>query len=126
MQLNARSISNLSDVNQKLKTLANLVASTIDDELPGYTFIVTEGLRTKERQKELFDKKLSRTMNSKHLTGNAIDIAVVKNGSITWNFAEYKKVADLFKQCARDLNISIVWGGDWISFKDGPHFELKE
>lgn len=125
MQLNARSINNLRNVDEKLKSLVSLAATRIDQDLPGYSFIVTSGLRTLEEQKELYKKGLTKTMNSKHLTGNAIDIAVQINEKITWNFAEYKKVADLFKQCARDLNVNIVWGGDWITFKDGPHFELK-
>lgn len=125
MELNERSKNNLKGVNQKLVDLVNLVAKNIDTDLPGYTFIVTEGLRTLERQKELFNKGLSETMKSKHLTGNAIDIAVVKSGEVTWNFPEYKKISDIFKKYAKESGTSIIWGGDWISLKDGPHFELK-
>lgn len=125
MQLNERSKNNLKGVNSKLVDLVNLVAKNIDTDLPNYSFIVTEGLRTLERQKELFNKGLSKTMNSKHLTGDAVDIAVVKNGEVTWNFAEYKKVADVFKKYAKESGVSISWGGEWTNFKDGPHFELK-
>lgn len=87
-------------------------------------FSITEGLRTKERQKELFSAGKSQTMNSRHLTGKAVDIAVLVDGKITWDFSKYQVVADHIKKVAKELKIDIVWGGDWQSFKDGPHFEL--
>ncbi len=87
-------------------------------------FSITEGLRTKERQKELFSAGKSQTMNSRHLTGKAVDIAVLVDGQITWDFPKYQVVADHIKKVAKELKIDIVWGGDWQSFKDGPHFEL--
>jgi peptidoglycan L-alanyl-D-glutamate endopeptidase CwlK len=89
-----------------------------------FDFSITEGLRTKERQKVLFDSGKSQTMNSRHITGNAIDIAVIKDGEVTWDFQHYQTVADHIKKVAKDLGIEIVWGGDWKSFRDGPHFEL--
>lgn len=87
-------------------------------------FSITEGLRTKERQKALFDAGKSQTMNSRHLTGKAVDIAVIKDGEVTWDFKYYQLAADHIKKVAKELKIDIVWGGDWQSFKDGPHFEL--
>ena len=87
-------------------------------------FSITEGVRTLERQKELFEAGKSQTMNSRHLKGFAVDIAVLVDGKITWEFSKYQIVADHIKKVAKDLGIPIVWGGDWISFKDGPHFEL--
>jgi peptidoglycan L-alanyl-D-glutamate endopeptidase CwlK len=87
-------------------------------------FSVTEGLRTRERQKALFDAGKSQTMNSRHMTGKAVDIAVIKDGEVTWDFKHYQTVADHIKKTAKELGIDIVWGGDWQSFKDGPHFEL--
>lgn len=88
-------------------------------------FGITEGVRTLERQKELFESGKSQTMNSRHLKGFAVDIAVFIDGKITWEFPKYQIVADHIKKVAKDLGIPIVWGGDWISFKDGPHFELN-
>ena len=87
-------------------------------------FSITEGLRTKERQKALFDAGKSQTMNSRHITGKAVDIAVIKDGEVTWDFKHYQTVADHIKKIAKDMKIDLVWGGDWQSFKDGPHFEL--
>ena len=88
-------------------------------------FSITEGLRTKERQKALFDAGKSQTMNSRHLTGKAVDIAVIKDGEVTWDFKYYQLVADHIKAVAKKLDVPITWGGDWQSFKDGPHFELN-
>lgn len=123
MQLNERSKNNLKNVNSKLVDLVNLVAKNIDKELPGYSFIVTEGLRTLERQKQMVSEKKSKTMNSKHLTGNAVDIALLKDNTITWNASEYKKISVLFKKYAKELNINLIWGGDWGW--DSVHFEIS-
>lgn len=89
-----------------------------------YDFSITEGVRSLERQKELVEAGKSQTMNSRHLTGKAVDIAVFVDGKVTWDFKYYKEVADHIKVMAILNDIAIVWGGDWVSFKDGPHFEL--
>lgn len=87
-------------------------------------FSITEGVRSRERQKELFDAGKSQTMNSRHLSGKAVDIAVIKDGTVTWDMKYYQLVADHIKNTAKEMKIDIIWGGDWNSFKDGPHFEL--
>ena len=89
-------------------------------------FSITEGLRTPERQQQLFNEGKSQTLRSRHITGHAVDIAVLIDGKITWEFPKYQLVSDHIKTVAKSLNIPIVWGGDWISFKDGPHFELDK
>jgi peptidoglycan L-alanyl-D-glutamate endopeptidase CwlK len=88
-------------------------------------FSISEGLRTKERQKVLFDSGKSQTMNSRHITGHAIDFAVIKDGEVTWDFKYYQLVADHIKAVAKALDVPIIWGGDWKSFRDGPHIELN-
>jgi peptidoglycan L-alanyl-D-glutamate endopeptidase CwlK len=117
--LGQRSKDRLSGVHPDL-------VKVIEEAIKGspLDFSITEGLRTRERQKELFDAGKSQTMNSRHLTGKAVDIAVIKDGEVTWDFKYYQLVADHIKKIAKDMKIDIVWGGDWQSFKDGPHFEL--
>jgi len=88
-------------------------------------FSISEGLRTKERQKVLFDAGKSKTMNSRHITGHAIDFAVIKDGEVTWDFKYYQLVADHIKAVAQKLDVPIVAGADWVSFRDGPHIELN-
>jgi peptidoglycan L-alanyl-D-glutamate endopeptidase CwlK len=87
-------------------------------------FIVTEGLRTKARQAQLVKAGASRTMNSRHITGHAIDVAAVVNGEVRWDWSLYLIIAKSIKAVAKELDVHIVWGGDWKSFRDGPHFEL--
>lgn len=114
-----KSAEKLSQVHPDLQKVFNeaIKGSPLD-------FSITEGLRTKERQKALFDAGKSQTMNSRHLTGKAVDIAVIRDGEITWDMKYYQLVASHIKNIAKSMNIDIVWGGDWQSFKDGPHFEL--
>lgn len=57
--------------------------------------------------------------------GHAVDIAVYNGDKITWDFKYYQNVADHIKSVAKKRNIEIVWGGDWESFKDALHFELR-
>ena len=87
-------------------------------------FRVTEGLRSKTRQIELVNKGASKTLNSRHITGHAVDVVALIGGSVRWDWPLYDKIAKAFKQAAKELNIPIVWGGDWKTLKDGPHFEL--
>lgn len=87
-------------------------------------FSITEGLRTRERQKALFDAGKSQTMNSRHLTGKAVDIAVIRDGEVTWDSKYYIPVLDHIKAVAKKLGIDIACGGDWQSFKDYVHVEL--
>lgn len=87
-------------------------------------FTVTEGLRSVTRQAELKRAGASQTMNSRHLSGKAVDVAAMIGRDVRWDWPLYPKIADAFKQAALELGVSIVWGGDWTSLKDGPHFEL--
>ena len=88
-------------------------------------FAVVEGLRTQARQKELVAAGASQTMNSRHITGHAIDLAPFIAGSIRWDWPPFHDIAKAMKAAAAELGVPIVWGGDWVSFKDGPHWELS-
>lgn len=88
-------------------------------------FKITEGLRSIKRQKELVEIGASQTMNSRHITGHAIDFAALLNGFVRWDWPLYEKIANAFKLASADLGIPIVWGGDWRTLKDGPHIELN-
>ena len=91
-----------------------------------YDFSITEGLRSPERQKQLYDQGKSRTLNSRHLTGHAIDFAVIKDGKVVWDFPLYHEVATHIKKVAANLKVSIIWGGDWRGLVDGVHIELDK
>lgn len=116
-----RSIKNLKGVHPKLVAL---MKEAIKDS--PYDFIITEGLRTVERQREMVRTGKSQTMNSYHLRGHAVDIALIVNGTVNWEFALYRQVANHIKDKAKELGIKITWGGDWKKLVDGPHFQLED
>lgn len=93
-------------------------------QLTPVDFTVTEGLRDAKRQAQLVAAGASRTMNSRHLTGHAVDVAALVGGKVSWDWPLYGRIAEAFKAAAAELGVPIVWGGDWARFRDGPHFEL--
>ena len=93
-------------------------------EISDVDFTVLEGLRSVDRQRKLVDKGASTTMNSRHLTGHAVDLGAWVGGTVRWDWPLYHKIAAAMKQAAKELDVEIVWGGDWTKFPDGPHFQL--
>lgn len=118
-KLGIRSRRNLLGVHPEL---VKVVTRAI--EITDVDFIVTEGVRTQARQQILYSKGASTTMNSRHLTGHAVDLAAMVGNEIRWDWPLYYRIAAAMKVAASELGVSIVWGGDWKTFKDGPHFEL--
>lgn len=87
-------------------------------------FMVTEGLRTPQRQAALVKAGASRTLKSRHLTGHAVDVAAIVGGQVRWDWPLYPRIAAAFKAAAARQGTAIVWGGDWTTLRDGPHIEL--
>jgi peptidoglycan L-alanyl-D-glutamate endopeptidase CwlK len=120
-KLGKKSLERLAGVKEPLQAV---IKSAIVDS--PYDFSISCGLRTVEEQKVLVATGKSRTMKSKHLTGDAVDIAVFVDGKLTWELKYYKAVAAHIKKVAAKLGVKITWGGDWQSFIDGPHFQLEK
>lgn len=118
-RLSERSMRRLAGVHPRLVALVKeaVALSPVD-------FMVTEGLRTSERQAALVRAGASRTMRSRHLTGHAVDIAALVDGQVRWDWPLYPRIAAAFKAAAARQGTAIVWGGDWPRLRDGPHFEL--
>lgn len=87
-------------------------------------FTVAEGLRSLAKQQEYFKAGSTKTMNSRHLTGHAVDLFAWVGGKVSWDWKYYHMIAVAMKQAAAELSVPVEWGGDWVSFKDGPHFQL--
>lgn len=119
MKLDSRSERALKGVHADLAAVVRRAA-----ELAPGSFVVTEGLRTIDRQRELKAAGASKTLNSRHLTGHAIDIACLVDGKVRWDWPLYERASKVFKKAARELKTPVVWGGDWPKFRDGPHYEL--
>jgi peptidoglycan L-alanyl-D-glutamate endopeptidase CwlK len=107
-KLSQRSIERLDGVNDKLVDVVTraIEISTID-------FGVSEGLRTIEKQREYVAAGKSQTMDSKHLTGNAVDLMAYVAGQVSWELNVYDNLADAMKQAAIEKNVAIKWGAAW-------------
>jgi len=117
--LGSRSRARLKGVHPDLVKVVELALT-----YSPHDFTITEGLRTVARQRELKAAGASQTMNSRHITGHAIDFAVLVGGKVRWDWPLYGQVAEAFKRAAKELKVPIIWGGDWVSLRDGPHVEL--
>ena len=116
-KLSLRSKQKLSGVHPDL---VDVVQRAI--EITEQDFSVLEGLRSIERQKELYKSGKSKTMNSRHLTGHAVDLAPYP---LSWDWEYFYPIADAMNEAAKELGVDVEWGGDWKSFPDGPHFQLS-
>lgn len=117
--LGQRSIDRLKGVHPDLVKVVHLALTKVDRD-----FTVGEGLRTIETQRKYVAEGKSKTMNSRHLTGHAVDLWPLVEGKVTWDWKYYYPLADAMKAAAKELGVPLEWGGDWTSFKDGPHFQL--
>jgi peptidoglycan L-alanyl-D-glutamate endopeptidase CwlK len=116
----SRSLKNMTGIHPDLRLVLDkaLQDSPLD-------FVVIEGLRTLERQKQLVASGASQTLSSRHLTGHAVDLLPIgPNGKPAFDWPLYDQLGPAVKKAAADLGIELDWGGDWKKFKDGPHFEL--
>jgi peptidoglycan L-alanyl-D-glutamate endopeptidase CwlK len=85
----------------------------------GMSVFVFETTRTKERQKMLVAQGKSRTMKSKHITGDAVDIVFLVNGQPSWDSScDWARLGRIGKL------EGLKWGGDFVGFFDAPHFQL--
>ncbi|WP_189371446.1 M15 family metallopeptidase [Achromobacter spanius] len=123
--LSERSLGRLAGVHPDLVAVVKLAIQRTPVD-----FLVVEGVRTVAQQRENVAKGASQTMNSYHLAqadglGHAVDLAPLVDGAIPWNdWAKFKDLADVVKACAAELGVPVEWGGDWKTFKDGPHFQI--
>lgn len=121
VEFNPRSLDMLSGIDPKLAELMIAVEAQHPDQ-----FELSEGMRSKDRQTQMVAEGKSQTMNSKHRTGNAVDIHMLgPDGQPDWDFEAYRPIADTAKATAASLGIpDFVWGGDWKTLKDGVHFQV--
>jgi peptidoglycan L-alanyl-D-glutamate endopeptidase CwlK len=145
--ISARSRERLQGVNRDLVRVVEqaIQITTID-------FGVTQGLRTIEQQRKYVASGASATMDSRHLTGHAVDVAAYIGRELRWDFGLYYHIAGAFRQAAKIQAVPIRWGGCWMRLDttseplpamvarytesarsqgrrpliDGPHFELPK
>lgn len=127
MKLSERDEQRLKGVHPDLVRVVRRAA--LGTEIP---FTILEGIRTVERQRQLVAAGASRTMRSRHITGHAVDIAPIvdinNDGKVTteemFSWMLYRKLAPIIKAAAAAERVPLEWGGDWVRFRDGPHWQL--
>ena len=127
MKLNSASYSRLRGVHPDLVRVVLRCAEDWKD--PDTGFIVTCGVRSLEEQKLLVAKGASKTLRSRHIPakngyGHAVDLACSVKDQVRWDWPLYDKLAKAMKAAAKKEKVPLEWGGDWTTFKDGPHFQL--
>lgn len=129
-KVSKRTMKNISNIDPKLSLVIGMALARGNVD-----FTVTSGLRTLNKQRELYaqgrSKKGNKVTNadgvikkSYHQTGKAIDF--IPYPFKGWDDTEsFKKVGKELKYCADFLGIANSYGGNWKSFKDYPHFQIK-
>jgi peptidoglycan L-alanyl-D-glutamate endopeptidase CwlK len=107
-RLGAQSEANLSGVHPDLVACVRRAISRTSQD-----FGVFEGMRTHERQKKLFAAGASRTLDSYHLTGDAVDCPAYIDGRLLWQLAPAIRVARAMHEASVSLSVPIVWGAVW-------------
>lgn len=115
-------------IREEVRTLVNKVNTEILKS--DVKMIVTQTLRTFEEQTALFNQrpKVTNAMagQSFHNYGLAFDFCLVKGGRTIWDVAkdfdgdkqpDWMEVVKVFKDAG------YVWGGNFRSISDKPHFE---
>ena len=152
--LSQRSETNLIGVHADLVRVVRHAAELVPTLDPLCGFVVTEGLRSQLRQEQLVKTGASRTMQSRHLTGHAVDLAATVAGEVRWDLGLYYRLALAMRRAAVEEAVPINWGGCWEALNalpdseealgravasyasrskqagrkpliDGPHFELS-
>ena len=147
-KLSSRSLKKLGGVKPEL---VQVVTRAI--ELTTVGFGVIQGLRTLSQQKKLVASGASQTMNSKHLTGDAVDLMAYIGSRGSWELNLYDNIGDAMKQASIEHGVKLRWGAAWHipdirewdgtmeeamnayidlrrsqgrrPFLDGPHWELN-
>ena len=146
-KLSQRSLDRLDGVDERLAAVVkSAIGATKTD------FGVICGLRTIEEQRVLVAKGASKTMNSKHIGGNAVDLMAYVGSRGSWELNLYDEIADAMKEAAGAVGVKLRWGAAWTiddlglwegtaenamnsyidtrrsqsrrPFIDAPHFEL--
>lgn len=146
-KLSQKSLDELKGVDPRLVAVVRRAI-----EITKVDFGVTEGLRSIATQKTYVAQGKSKTMASKHITGNAVDLVAYVDGKVSWELNLYDNIADAMKQAATELKLPLRWGAAWNvpditkwngtmeaammhyvdtrrkegkrPFIDGPHFEM--
>lgn len=117
--LGKRSKKNLRGVHPDLVAVVERAI-----EITGQDFTVIEGVRSKKRQRELVAKGFSKTMNSRHITGHAVDVIPypIPGSWEKYKSGQWTEIYEAMKQASEELNVPLQYGYEWGW--DKPHYQL--
>lgn len=127
MKLSGRSKENRAGIDERLIEISDMAIqiTKIDFGIPS-----TGGFRTAEKQNELFADGKSKAdgynKKSYHQTGKALDFYAYVDGRASWEHHHLTYVATAFLQSASILGYKLEWGGNFRSFLDMPHVQIKD
>lgn len=132
MKMTARDERRIEGVHADLKGIARAAWALFDGDevlgMPGAKMTIPPdgGVRTLARQAEIVKAGDSWTLQSRHITGHAVDFAIVAGGSLVDSIEAYERVwLACWRPAAHQAGISVVWGGHWPRRRDGMHIELN-
>lgn len=137
MIFSKRSTDNLKGVHPLLIEVMNEAIKN-----PPYDFTITEGVRSTQRQQELYAQGRTKpgtvvtnvdgvVNKSNHQPkadgmGYAVDLYPYVGGKVDVNAVkELKAIGEHIVKVAKAMKINVEWGGHWTGFKDYPHFQLN-
>jgi peptidoglycan L-alanyl-D-glutamate endopeptidase CwlK len=112
---------NLTQVDPRLVAIVERAIQWVD-------FSVVCGYRGKLEQDEAFNNKFSKVKwpNSAHNKVPSLAVDIIPYPTGYTDIAKFYELATYIFRAANELDIKIIWGGHWTSFKDYPHFELEK
>lgn len=135
-RLDSNSVRELRDVDCRLAAVVLVAACRYHAAFSGRRLRVTDGRRSVVEQEQMVRDGKSRTMNSHHLDGRAVDLAIIdrrwagKEGAkevALWDIKEYAFLDEMMQKAALDIGLDagdILWGGHWTTLRDGVHWQL--
>lgn len=120
LSLSFKSQEKLKEVHPDIQKVINRYL-----EIGDIPIAIIEGKRDLVTQKKYVQSGVSQTLRSRHLTGHAIDLVPLVDGKPSFAWPVYFKLAPQIKKAAKDVSVPLEWGGDWVNFKDGPHWQLS-
>lgn len=126
-RLDSNSVRELRDVDCRLAAVVLVASCRYHAAFAGRRLRITDGRRSVEEQEQMVRDGKSRTMNSHHLDGRAVDFAIIVNGKANWALPLYEELDGFMQKAALDIGLDagdLLWGGHWTSLRDGVHWQL--
>lgn len=127
--LNDRDYRTLDKVHPSLVATVLLAAESWAREESGKSvFRVTCGYRTPAEQIRVYEAGQSKTRAGFHPLGLAVDLALLTpdREAAIWDFDRYRPLDMHMRAAAAQVGCKLLWGGNWLTLRDGVHWQLRD